>query len=108
MPAARAGRIRGPRPRPRGRLAAGHRSPPEPFADDTASASIGGLTVENGTDRIALYGNLDITRDTAGLKLAGELARFLDQAIATMAADKALPEHVAPPAKPTTVRNPFT
>ena len=81
---------------------------PKPFADDTVSASIGGLTVENGLDRIALYGNLDITRDTAGLKLAGELARFLDQAIATMAADTTLPERIAPSAKPTTVRNPFS
>ena len=81
---------------------------PRPFADDTASASVGGLTVENGTERIALYGSLEITRDVAGLKLAGELARFLDLAIAVLAADKALPEHVPPPAKPTTVRNPFT
>ena len=36
---------------------------PAPFADDAASVSIGKLTVENGTDRVALYGSLDITRD---------------------------------------------
>ncbi len=34
-----------------------------PFADDAASVSIGKLTIENGTDRVALYGSLDITRD---------------------------------------------
>ena len=33
----------------------------KPFADDAASISIGELTVENGTDRIALYGSLDLT-----------------------------------------------
>ena len=38
-----------------------------PFADDAASTSIGSLTVENGTDRIALSGSLDLTRDKAGL-----------------------------------------
>ena len=80
---------------------------PTPFADDTASAAIGGLTVENGTDRIALYGSLEITRDVAGLRLARDLARFLDQAITAMTGDPKLPERVASPAKPTTVRNPF-
>lgn len=38
-----------------------------PFADDAASIPIGELTVENGTDRIALYGSLDLTRDKQGL-----------------------------------------
>ena len=38
-----------------------------PFADDAASVSIGSLTVKNGTDRVAIYGSLDITRDKPGL-----------------------------------------
>ena len=38
-----------------------------PFADDAASVSVGKLTFENGTDRVALYGSLDITRDQQGL-----------------------------------------
>ena len=38
-----------------------------PFADDAASMSIGGLTIENGTDRVVIYGSLDLTRDKQGL-----------------------------------------
>ena len=38
-----------------------------PFADDAASVSIAKLTIENTTDRIALYGSLDLTRDRQGL-----------------------------------------
>ena len=45
----------------------------KPFANDSDSIGIGGLTVENGTDQIAVYGNLDITRDKAGLAAARKL-----------------------------------
>ena len=38
-----------------------------PYADDAASLTIGGLTVENGRDGIALYGNLALTRAKVGL-----------------------------------------
>ena len=34
-----------------------------PFADHATSVSVGNLTVENGTDQVALYGSLDITRN---------------------------------------------
>lgn len=53
----------------------------KPFADDAASTSIGELTIENGTDRIALYGSLDLARDKQGLAHARALATLLDQAI---------------------------
>ena len=46
----------------------------KPFGDDSSSVGIGGLTVENGLDRVVLYGSLEITRDRAGLGLARELA----------------------------------
>ena len=48
-----------------------------PFADDAASVSIGKLTIENGTDRVALYGSLDITRDQQGLVHARALLAIL-------------------------------
>jgi len=80
----------------------------KPFQDDSASIGIGNLTLENGVDRIAIYGSLDITRDRAGLALARQLARLLDQVIVTLTSEKSLPDQVPPPAKPTTVRNPFT
>ena len=78
-----------------------------PFADDAASLSIGKLTIENGTDRLALYGSLDITRDKSGLAQARALLAVVQQAVRVLEADPNLPTAVAPPAKPRTVANPF-
>lgn len=55
----------------------------EPFANDSQSMLVGpgeGLTVENGTDRIAIYGELSIGRDKRN---AAELAA-IDDVIATL------------------------
>ena len=52
-----------------------------PFADDAAATSIGKLTIENGTDWIALHGSLDLTRDRQGLAQARALKAILDQAV---------------------------
>jgi hypothetical protein len=71
----------------------------KPFQDDGTSIGIGGFTIENGTDRIAVYGQTDITRDQAGLRVARELARFLDQVIVTLAAEKSLPDQTPGSAK---------
>ena len=62
-----------------------------PFADDAASLSIGQLTVENGTNRIALYGSLDITRDKPGLAHARALLAVLQATVTAMEADADLP-----------------
>ena len=77
-----------------------------PFADDAASLSIGKLTIENGTDQLALYGSLDITRDRRGLAQARALQAVLDQAVQTLEAQKDLPAELAP-AVVKTVKNPF-
>ena len=47
-----------------------------PFSDDGLATTIDGLTVENGTDRLALYGSLDLTRDRARLYAAGVALRL--------------------------------
>ena len=78
-----------------------------PFADDAGSVSIGKLTIENGTDRIALYGSLDLTCDKAGLAHAHALKALLDQVVQVLEAEKTLPDAVAPPSAPKTVANPF-
>jgi hypothetical protein len=78
-----------------------------PFADDAASVSLGTLTVENGTERVALYGSLDITRDKAGLRQALALQAIIDQVVQALSADPALPERQPAADKPKTVRNPF-
>ena len=79
-----------------------------PFADDAASMSIGSLTVENGTDRIAIYGSLDITRDKQGLAHALALKALLDEAVRHLQAEKDLPETAPPPSAPKKVSNPFS
>jgi hypothetical protein len=38
----------------------------KPYAEDATSMSIGELTLENGRDRVSVYGNLDLTRDKQG------------------------------------------
>lgn len=78
-----------------------------PFADDAGSVSIGKLTVENGTDRIAFYGSLDITRDQQGLAQARSLKAILDQAVQVLEADKDLPHTVPAAVTAKTVSNPF-
>lgn len=78
-----------------------------PFADDATSITIDKLTIENGTDRIALYGSLDITHDQQGLAHAKALKAVLDQAVQTLEAQKDLPHSVPAAAAPKTVSNPF-
>ena len=79
-----------------------------PFADEAAVRRIGGLTVENRTDRVSLGGGLDLTRDRAGLAAARELLGLLGAVVAALEAEGgALPEAVPPPAPPAAVRNPF-
>ncbi|MGV7033204.1 hypothetical protein [Methylobacterium symbioticum] len=79
----------------------------EPFADDASVRNLGGLSFENGRDRIGLHGSLDLTRDKAGLALARELKRTAAAIVAALeSAD--LPEAVAEPeAAPQPVKNPF-
>lgn len=78
-----------------------------PFSDDSASVAVGGLTIENGRDRVAVYGSLDITRDARGLADARTLAAVLNQAVAVLEAEPDLPQAAAKPPAPRPVRNPF-
>ncbi len=78
-----------------------------PFADDAASISIGGLTIENGTDRLTIYGTLELTRDKRGLADARALKALVDDAAAHLEAERNLPDAVQGPDKPKTVPNPF-
>lgn len=81
----------------------------KPFADDAGALTIGGLTVENGTDRVSLSGSLDLAQDRRGLDQARALRAALDSIIAALEAEKDLPARAAPP-KPTSVTrkpNPF-
>ncbi|GAN96726.1 hypothetical protein Geu3261_0093_009 [Komagataeibacter europaeus NBRC 3261] len=77
-----------------------------PFADNSASRTIGGMTVENGTDNIAFYGQTDLSRDRTGLERARALLAFMQQVVATLEAQKDLPDAL-PLRKPAKVANPF-
>ncbi|HYG86267.1 MAG TPA: hypothetical protein VD978_08415 [Azospirillum sp.] len=79
----------------------------KPFADDERSISIGDLTVENGTDRVALYGSLDITRDKEGLRRARDLLALAQAAVTALEAAGDLPDRLPPPSTPEVVKNPF-
>lgn len=77
-----------------------------PFADAVASMEIDGLTFENGTDAVALYGSVSFTRDAVGRnRLAGVLA-VLDRLRAVMD-EGALPDAIGGDEAPQTVANPF-
>ncbi|WP_119681510.1 hypothetical protein [Indioceanicola profundi] len=79
-----------------------------PFQNCTESAELAGLTLENGTDRIAIYGNADITRDKAGLaKILALQAAIQAIAVCLEAEKDRLPDHVDGPDEPTGVKNPF-
>ncbi len=79
----------------------------KPFADNRASRAIAGLTVENGTDKVSLYGSLAITRDEAGLERALALKAVVDATVTALQAGDGPPEKAAPPRPTRTVKNPF-
>ena len=78
-----------------------------PFADDAASLTIGQLTIENGTDRIAIYGSVDVTCDQKGLEAARALKALIDRLVQVMESRPDLPTTVPPRRTPKTVDNPF-
>ena len=78
-----------------------------PFANESESLGIGDLTIENRTDRISIYGSIDLTRDKAGLEHARMLKAVLDKVVKALEAEKNLPNRIAPPDTPDEVANPF-
>jgi hypothetical protein len=62
---------------------------------------------KSGTNRLALYGSLNITRDKVGLRHALALKAIVDQTVQVLSAEPDLPEQPPPANKPNTVRNPF-
>ena len=79
-----------------------------PFADEATSVALDALTVENGIDRVAIYGSLDITRDKQGLAHAKVLKLILDEAVRRLEAEPDLPDSLPAPAAARKVANPFT
>ena len=77
----------------------------KPFENDKDASAIYDLTLENGTDRINMYGNLQITKDEAGLKTAKVLQEFVNEMVTALEKSQ-LPEKVEI-ADQKEVENPF-
>lgn len=76
-----------------------------PFANEKDSLALDDLTIENRSDRIEIYGSLEITKDQAGLRFARELKRVIDLTIEALESEK-LPERLPSP-DIERVKNPF-
>lgn len=76
------------------------------FENGTESHAIHDLTVENDLDCVSLYGNLQITRDQAGLKAAKVLQALLQDIVQQLEQMPDLPEHIQRD-KPDEIENPF-
>jgi len=53
----------------------------KPFANESETIQIADLTIENRTDRVTLYGSIDLTRDKEGLENAQELKRIIEAVV---------------------------
>ena len=80
----------------------------KPYADDAAALTIGDFTAENGTDNIAVHGDVDLTRDKVGLDKARKLKALLTDIVAALEGQSDLPDKIdLPKVTITKVKNPF-
>lgn len=77
----------------------------DPFGNESETAQLGDLTIENRIDRISLYGSMTITCDQEGLRYAQELKALFDGVVAKLQSLD-LPERIET-IKPTLGENPF-
>jgi hypothetical protein len=78
-----------------------------PFQNEEEAVSFGSLSIENRVDRVTVYGNLDLTRDKAGLAYARALKEIMDDIVRALEGDAQLPDKAAPPKATVRVKNPF-
>ena len=78
----------------------------EPYANEADVLRIGDLEIENRVDRVSLTGDVVLTKDKAGLKLAKELQSLIGRIVSALDAEKQLPETVELKLVGT-VKNPF-
>ncbi|MFC6053446.1 hypothetical protein A6M14_07400 [Acinetobacter sp. Ac_877] len=64
------------------------------FENGTESHSIHDLTIENDVDRVSIYGNLQVTKDQAGLKAAQALQVVVNQLVQQLESEENLPEKI--------------
>jgi len=66
----------------------------KPFENGTESHAIHDLTLENQEDCVSIYGNLQLTKDQAGLQAAKALQAFLNQVVSALENETNLPEKI--------------
>lgn len=66
-----------------------------PYANEADALQLAEFNIENRLDRVSLFGSLDLTRDKVGLQHALHLQALLNDVVAALQADNALPERVA-------------
>jgi hypothetical protein len=76
-----------------------------PYDNEADVVHIGQLSIENRVDRVSLHGDVDLTRDKAGLAHAKALQALLAGVISRLESES-LPDVLPPPAVGT-VPNPF-
>ena len=67
----------------------------KPFDKGVESHAIHDLILENQEDCVSIYGNLQLTKDQAGLAAAKVLQAFLNELVGILEATADLPEHIA-------------
>jgi hypothetical protein len=77
-----------------------------PFANESECLRIDDLTIENRTDKVSIYGSIDITRDKRGLELARTIKLLFDSLVERLSQED-LPESIPPPKNVDVVKNPF-
>ncbi|NWK73351.1 hypothetical protein D9K79_14435 [Acinetobacter cumulans] len=78
----------------------------KPYENGTESHAIHDLTLENDLDCVNLYGNLQLTKDQAGLAAAKALQAVLNDVVKALEAEVNLPEKIQR-AEAGEVENPF-
>ena len=66
----------------------------KPFENATASHAIHDLTLENQEDCVSIYGNLQLTKDQAGLQAAKVLQAFLNDVVSALENEQNLAEKI--------------
>jgi len=66
----------------------------KPYENGTESHAIHDLTIENDVDCVSLYGNLQLTKDQAGLKAAKALQALLNNVVQQLENTPDLPDKI--------------
>ena len=66
----------------------------KPYENGTESHAIHDLTIENDVDCVSLYGNLQLTKDQAGLKAAKALQALLNKVVQQLENTPDLPDKI--------------